>query len=217
MTCQEFLARYSDYLDEMLDPVEAARMHHHLVGCASCARYDRVVRRGLELVRELPVVEPSPDFEPRLQHRLFHVRDEQAGERASGASAVVALAIAGMLAAIAWSPLLRQDPLTIDLPAVQARAPGAELRAPAPAAFSLPATWPDRALAREAEQVADAVSWWWELPMSGMGAGWPRADFSPPAFVPTPGPYSPLIVDHPDYGAARVVGATATGGPLGQE
>ena len=216
MTCQEFLARYSEYLDELLDPMEAARVHHHLSRCASCARYDRVMRQGLELVRELPLVEPSPDFEPRLQHRLFHVRDEQADERASGASAVVALAIAGMLAAIAWSPLLRQDPLTIDLPAVQARAPGAELRAPA---FSLPAAWPDRRLAKEADKAADAVPWWWELPLSGMGAGWPQADFAPPTFMPTPGPYSPLIVDHPDYGAAsaRVVGATASGGPLGRE
>jgi len=219
MTCQEFLARYSDYLDEMLDPVEAARMHHHLVGCASCARYDRVVRRGLELVRELPVVEPSPDFEPRLQHRLFHVRDERVDERASGASAVVALAIAGMLAAIAWSPLLREEPLTIDLPAIQARAPGGTVRAPAPAAFSLQAAWPDQRRAREAEDAADAQRWWWGAPIPEAGTGWPMAELSAPPFVPPPGPYSPLIVDHPDYGAVRAhtVGAAAPAGTLGRE
>ncbi len=219
MTCQEFLARYSEYLDELLDPMEAARWHHHMGRCASCARYDRVVRQGLELVRDLPLLEPSPDFEPRLQHRLFHVRDEQAGEHASGASAVVALAIAGMLAAIAWSPLLRQDPLTIDLPAVQARAPGAEFRAPAPAAFSLPATWPERGPTTEAEEADDVPSWWWDLPVSETGAGWSITNFIPSSFVPAPGPYSPLIVDRPDYGPARarVVGATASGGTLGRE
>src|SRR5690606_33520694 len=103
---------------------------------------DRVMRQGLELVRGLPLLEPSSDFKPRLQHRLFHVQDERADERASGASAVVALAIAGMLAAIAWSPLLRQAPLTIDLPAVQARAPAHGALRPEPAQFALPATWP---------------------------------------------------------------------------
>jgi len=165
-------------------------------------------------------VEPSPDFEPRLQHRLFHVRDEEAGERASGASAVVALAIAGMLAAIAWSPLFRQDPLTIDLPAIQARAPGATFRAPAPAAFSLPAAWPDRRVRGvEVEEGASARPWWWRPPISETGAGWPRPDFGVSPVMPPPGPYSPLIVDHPDYGAAgpHTVGATMPAPTLGRE
>lgn len=220
MTCQEFLARYSEFLDELLDPMEAARWHHHLGRCASCARYDRVVRQGLELVRDLPLVEPSPDFEPRLQHRLFHARDEQADERASGASAVVALAIAGMLAAIAWSPLLRQDPLTIDLPAVQARAPGADFGAPGSTAFSLPATWPaEPAITADRALRAEVPSWWWDLPASGLGAGWPISDFVSSSFAPTPGPYSPLMVDRPDYGPARarVRGASASSGTLGRE
>lgn len=219
MTCQEFLARYSEYLDELLDPMEAARWHHHLGRCASCARYDRVMRQGLELVRDLPSLEPSPDFEARLQHRLFHVRDEREDERASGASAVVALAIAGMLAAIAWSPLLRQAPLMIDLPAVQARAPGAELRAAAPAPFSLPATWPEPVAATDDAEEAGVLPWWWQPGGTDAGAGWPTFDPFHSSYTITPGPYSPLIVDPPDHGTprARVVGATAPVGVIGRD
>ncbi|HLU24740.1 MAG TPA: zf-HC2 domain-containing protein [Longimicrobiales bacterium] len=130
MTCQEFLARYSDYLDEQLEPLEAALCRAHMERCPSCARYDRVLRRGLALVRELPQIEPSSDFMPRLQHRLYHVDDDlEMGRRASGASAMVTLAIAGMLAAVAWSPLIRTEPVTVELAPMEARAPaGAEAR-----------------------------------------------------------------------------------------
>lgn len=110
MTCQEFLARHLEYTDESLPLEEAARWRDHMASCPSCARYDRVVRRGLSLLRTLPEVEPSEDFFPRLQHRLYHLDDEsQDGSRASGTSAVVSLAIAGVLALLAWSPLLRLD------------------------------------------------------------------------------------------------------------
>src|SRR5690606_18291876 len=64
MTCQEFLARYSEYLDERLEPLESALWRAHMNRCPSCARYDRVLRRGLALVRDLPEVEPSSDFGP---------------------------------------------------------------------------------------------------------------------------------------------------------
>lgn len=124
MTCQEFLARYSEYLDERLEPLESALWRAHMNRCPSCARYDRVLRRGLALVRDLPEVEPSSDFGPRLQHRLYHVDDEpEMGHRASGASAVVSLAIAGVLAAIAWSPVIRPGPVTVELAPMEARAP----------------------------------------------------------------------------------------------
>jgi anti-sigma factor RsiW len=110
MTCQEFLARHLEYTDESLPPEEAARWRDHIASCPSCARYDRVVRRGLTLLRSLPEVEPSEDFFPRLQHRIYNLDDDSPdGSRASGTSAVVSLAIAGVLALLAWSPILRLD------------------------------------------------------------------------------------------------------------
>lgn len=111
MTCREFLARYSEYLDERVGPLEAERWRSHAMLCRSCARYDQVLRDGLERVRELPDIEPSSDFLPRLQHRLYHLHDDdlESGNRASGGSAAVALAVAAMLTLLAWSPLIRSQ------------------------------------------------------------------------------------------------------------
>lgn len=96
MTCQEFLERHAEYVDDVMDPLEAAIWRDHAAHCPSCSRYDRVVRRGLRLVRELPEISPSPDFHPRLQFRIYRMEEElRAGSRASGAGAVLSLAIAG--------------------------------------------------------------------------------------------------------------------------
>lgn len=114
MICQDFLARYSEFVDGELDPRRAARMQEHLVDCAACARYDRVVRQGTEIARGLPEVEPSYDFFPRLQHRIYNLEEDLRSRRdASTTGAAVSLAVAGALALLAWAPLLRSalDPV----------------------------------------------------------------------------------------------------------
>lgn len=45
-------------------------MREHLRACAECSRHDTIVRRSLMLVRNLPAIEPSPDFRARLEARL---------------------------------------------------------------------------------------------------------------------------------------------------
>jgi len=108
LTCQDFLARYSEYVDGRLDPQAAGLLEDHMAGCASCARYDRVVRKGTDLLRSFPEVEPSWDFFPRLQHRIYNLEDELRGRHRGGAGAAASLAaVAAMIAALAWSPLLR--------------------------------------------------------------------------------------------------------------
>jgi hypothetical protein len=110
MTCQEFLARHAEYMDELLTSPEADRCQVHAAVCASCARYDRVVREGVQILRTFPEIEPSDDFFPRLQHRLYSLEDElRVSARGPGASAIVSLALAGVLALLAWSPLMRLD------------------------------------------------------------------------------------------------------------
>jgi anti-sigma factor RsiW len=106
--CDEILAAHSDYLDGQLPASEAAKVQWHLATCAACGRYDRVVRRGAELARELPAVEPSDDFAERLQHRLFHVQDGPAiaEARRAGAGVAATMAMVGVIALVAWSPLL---------------------------------------------------------------------------------------------------------------
>ena len=124
--CSQFLDGYSDYRDDLLDEEVRGRFDAHLAECCGCARYHRVVCRGVELFREISVPAASLDFRPRLQHRLFHLQDElsRAGTRASAASLVMVVLIAATLAAAAWLPVFNSRSKTpIALPPVAALAP----------------------------------------------------------------------------------------------
>ena len=70
MTCGEFLARHSEYLDEELGAETAAEMRLHIAGCQRCTRYDRVLRRGLALVRDMEPVLPATDSFLALHRQL---------------------------------------------------------------------------------------------------------------------------------------------------
>ena len=109
MDCREFLKLHSEFLDERLARSDADRCEAHAATCASCARYDRVVRRGQELLRRLPATPVSPDFRTRLEQRVLQGRDEVFAEHAASTGAVVSLAIAGLLALAAWGPMLRSS------------------------------------------------------------------------------------------------------------
>ncbi len=108
MTCRECLERYSDYLDERMDAAEMVRTRAHLERCPSCARYHRVMTRGLELVRALPPVEPSSGFHERLERRIRDASGVEPPRRRSRRRiAAGALAAAALVAAVLWSPTLR--------------------------------------------------------------------------------------------------------------
>jgi hypothetical protein len=183
IVCDDILVRHSDYLEGSLAPHDAARIQWHLATCSSCARYDRIVRRGLELVRGLPEVEPSEDFQDRLQHRLFHVQDAAAISEPRAAGGAAALAVAGMIALLAWSPLLFNERESAALADAGAQAGAAA----GPALELLPVS-----------------------PLDGLGDPWfPAARLSPLAggdavmtLVSFPGPHSPLRVEPPVHGRA---------------
>jgi hypothetical protein len=61
-----------------LPEADFVAMQRHLLECASCARHDTTIRRGLLVVRNLPRVEPSSDFMARLNARLREVRARDA-------------------------------------------------------------------------------------------------------------------------------------------
>ncbi|MEJ2186430.1 MAG: zf-HC2 domain-containing protein [Gemmatimonadota bacterium] len=71
--CRTFLERYSDLVDDMLAPAEVVAMRRHLAECQRCRRYDRVVRRGVQVLRASAPA-PSPDFRGRLRRRLARER-----------------------------------------------------------------------------------------------------------------------------------------------
>jgi len=72
VNCERFLDEFSSFRDGVLPVWEMAAFRAHRDECPACARYDRVVRDGVEVLRSLPELEVSDDFGARLQHRLWH-------------------------------------------------------------------------------------------------------------------------------------------------
>lgn len=130
MDCEGFLRGYSDFVDCRLDPAAHAAVEAHLERCDSCAHYDRVVQRGLFIYRNLPAPQPSPDFFPRLRHRLYY-RDDGSWARGTsvGSAALVAVAAVGFLA-VAWLPFATRVSVEVELPPVAVEAPPGELGLP---------------------------------------------------------------------------------------
>jgi hypothetical protein len=133
MDCKTFLNGYSDYRDGLLDAEGYAAFDDHLAGCDSCARYDRVVAGGVQVLHGLPEMEVSEDFMERLQHRLWHEQDDMAAARARRArraprrAAAVTVAAAASVGAVALVPGIysRIAPTVTMLPSVAASTPAA--------------------------------------------------------------------------------------------
>jgi hypothetical protein len=110
MDCDTFLEGHSDFRDGLLPLPDRVAFEAHRRECGHCARYDRVVDRGVQVLRARPQLEVSDDFMDRLQHRLYHVDDEMAAARRRrgpvSRGAVAALAAAASIAAVALVPRL---------------------------------------------------------------------------------------------------------------
>lgn len=128
MTCSDFLARYSDFLDGESSPEGESALRSHLEACASCRRYDHVVRRGIALLRDLPAERLRDDFKDRLQHSLYTIDEAERRRRhrpqgATGGGAMAVVAAAVIILAVVWTPALWDSTPTVDLPAIVVRAP----------------------------------------------------------------------------------------------
>lgn len=184
MNCREFLDRHSDYLDDRLAPDEGARWEEHVCVCTSCARYDKVVRRGTELLRNEPDLEAQGDIAVRVHRQARYDGDPAARDRWTGGA--FALAIAALLALIAWSPVLRS--------ALSSAFEEDALAQPVP----------DRPLA---EDFAGDQSAAMALETSSWTPGYAAPSLAAATFpmhirtaqIIAPGPYSPLIVEPPRY------------------
>jgi len=122
--CQTYLERYSAYLDHDVSLAQREEMEAHADECDGCAHYDRVVRHGTDVLRDLPEIEVSDDFGERLRWRLHQADYEDRRERrAAPAHALGTVALAAMVAVAAWVPLMRPRPAVGHLPAVAVEAP----------------------------------------------------------------------------------------------
>jgi hypothetical protein len=70
MDCGTFRDNHAAFIDNALDVVELMAMWSHRAECEACAEHDATVRRALLLFRNMPVIEPSPDFGRRLNAKL---------------------------------------------------------------------------------------------------------------------------------------------------
>ena len=157
MVCKEFLDGHSRYRDDVLAAGEKTRFETHMKACASCRRYDTVLARGIALLRALPRVKASPDFHPRLQHRLFH--EDDAGRlpfRAQLGRAAAIVVASAALVSIGVSN--RAQPLRIDvgLPPVTVEPPPREVAESQRGLFDDGPYVPDRFLVPFAPALDDA-------------------------------------------------------------
>lgn len=109
MDCSDFLERYSDYDDSMMPSAEAERFREHMAVCPVCTRYDRVLRKGRMLARQLPTVEPSGDFVPRLHMRLWQERDRPSERWGRSRPVLAALPVLTLLLVAAAAAVLLGD------------------------------------------------------------------------------------------------------------
>ena len=141
MECSEFLDRFSEFQDELLEGEERGLIEEHHETCPSCRRYARVVDQGVKILRDLPQPEPSEGFRSTLHHRTRHLRIASSSgthlphpsfgsQMTSGATMGAVAAIAVVLCVIAWSPTLLPMASDIELPAVVVSAPPGSLAAP---------------------------------------------------------------------------------------
>lgn len=128
MRCSDFLAGFSEFYDAANGSPERAAAIAHMAECEACARYNEVVERGIELLRNIPRKELGENFRPRLEHRLFHLADEEAlgrGGSASGTTVATAVGMAVLLAAVAWAPSIRKSVPEVELQPIVVSAPPA--------------------------------------------------------------------------------------------
>lgn len=121
--CSQFLALYTDYRDQLLDPITRADVTRHLEQCGACARYDRVVEAGIDALLAVPEIVPSDEFMDRLDHRLALADTLTASRSPSGAPIGLVCALGVAIAAAAWAPTLRSTPEPPRLPPAMAHAP----------------------------------------------------------------------------------------------
>ena len=90
MECEEFITDYSDFLDHQFEEHSLSSYCEHLLHCSDCAEYDRVMRRGLKLVRQLELPGTCPDFAPRVNERALSSSPGLDERAVSGRTAMVA-------------------------------------------------------------------------------------------------------------------------------
>lgn len=126
MDCREFRENHASYIDQRLSAYHEDEMRQHAEQCPRCARHDTRIRRSLILVRSLPTIEPSPDFQARLNARLRALPPTPVVARpplrsfaAVAASVVFVAYVAAELFARGTPAAIQMTPVVASLPAIE--------------------------------------------------------------------------------------------------
>ena len=128
MDCQQYLSQFSEFFDGGAEAGVSEEMEAHRSACERCRRYADTLEAGGDLLRALPTLDVSPDFRPRLDHRIFHLEDGAFIARESmgtGATTVSVLGVAVLVALSAWAPAVNFVGRAVELPAVVVAEPPA--------------------------------------------------------------------------------------------
>jgi hypothetical protein len=106
MDCRQFREKHVAFVDDVLPSIEMRAMYQHLAVCSRCSRHNTAIRRSLLLVRNLPPIQPSPDFVARLNERLAELgptaQVDIVGPRPQLPSASTFAALAAGVVAVAY-------------------------------------------------------------------------------------------------------------------
>jgi anti-sigma factor RsiW len=127
MDCREFCDQHVAFVDDTLAGIELVRMQQHLAECRRCAEQDAKIRRALLLFRNLPSIEPSPDFSERLEARIKASQNDNLflnTQRNFRRSAIVATVASAMMLGYIGTTLYNSDaPRDLVMPPVVASLP----------------------------------------------------------------------------------------------
>lgn len=157
MDCRAFQKHHVAFIDDTLSAVDMLEMQIHVAECESCARHDASERRALLLFRNLPRLEPSANFQSRLDSRLREARltmppARQALPYRNFAFAAALALLAGVWAAASVSDITSADPIILNPVVATIPEPASPLANPALVASvstGLP-VWPVALLAEQA-------------------------------------------------------------------
>ena len=126
--CRRFLKGYSEFRDGRLDSESRSFFVGHIAKCSSCQRYDRVICKGVQALREPvedPAAAPMNIAEVRYRATAFERESLALGTAGSGVTLSAAVLVALLLAAVAWSPFFSGTTPEVEMPPVVAETPHA--------------------------------------------------------------------------------------------
>jgi len=102
MSCEKIASRMLGYIDGRLKESERAEVEKHLATCSPCALRVEEFRAVSGLLDELPVIEPSPEFDTRVRALVAAEPVKQDWWAWLRVSPRVALAASALVIAALW-------------------------------------------------------------------------------------------------------------------